>query len=103
MTKTKKILIILAVILGLTLIGFGIYYFFFKTSTQTQIPTTETENPIGELTPNAKERLIPITEEAVLGAGLNTTDKEAGVSKIVYAAWDGSIKQIDLNGGNKNK
>ncbi|MDP3800197.1 MAG: hypothetical protein Q8Q90_02120 [bacterium] len=103
MTRSKKILIILAVILGLTLIGFGIYYFFFKKTVETSPVTTNEELLGGELTPNAKERLIPITDEAVLGAGLNTTDKEAGVSKIVYAAWDGSINQISLNGGGKNK
>ena len=100
--KTKKI-IILAVVLGLTLIGFGIYYFFFKKTTQTQPIIGETETILGELTPNAKERLIPITEEAVLGAGLSVIDKEAGVNKIVYAAWDGSINQIGLSGDNKNK
>ncbi|MEK7629256.1 MAG: hypothetical protein AAB394_01895 [Patescibacteria group bacterium] len=101
--KTKKILIILAIILSLTLIGFGIYYFFFKKTTQTQPIVGETETILKELTPNAKERLIPITEEAVLGAGLSVIDKEAGVNKIVYAAWDGSINQIGLSGDNKNK
>ena len=38
-----------------------------------------------------------------MGAGLSVIDKEAGVNKIVYAAWDGSINQIGLSGDNKNK
>src|SRR3989344_9686141 len=103
MTKYKKLLIILSIILGLTLIGFGIYFFFFKKVSVTPPVGTETETTDSELTPNAKERLIPITDEAVLGAGLNFIDKEAGVNKIVYAAWNGSINQIDLNGTSKNK
>ena len=103
MTKYKNLLIILSIILGLTLIGLGIYYFFFKKTSETS-PSTTSEELLGvELTPNAKERLIPITDEAVLGAGLNTTNKEAGVSKIIYAAWDGSINQIGLGGDNKDK
>ncbi|MDP3764724.1 MAG: hypothetical protein Q8Q95_03845 [bacterium] len=101
--KGKKLLIILSVILGLTLISLGIYYFFFKKTVEAPATVTDEELLGGEVTPSAKERLIPITEEAVLGAGLNIIDQEAGVSKIVYAAWDGSINQIDLNGAGKNK
>lgn len=103
--KSKKILIILAVILGITLIGLLVYYFFFKKTTPPAVPIIETPSLGGENAPQAKERLVPITDETVLAAGLfgsAGTTTESG-PKIIYAAWDGSINQIDFNGQNKNK
>lgn len=98
MTKTKKILIITSVILGIVLIGLLVYYFFFKSKpTSTQPGSGEKIALPIELTPTQKEKLIAITTEAVLGASANDENK------IIYVAWDGTINKIDFSGESKEK
>lgn len=92
--KTKKILIIVSAALVLILIGLIIYVIFFKKETSVTPPAGTEEFPLIEegAGPEAKERLIALTQESVLGAVLT---KE---NKIFYVAWDGSIKQIAADG-----
>lgn len=102
MSKSKKILTILAVILGLLFMGLLVYFFFFK---KIALPPTALPEDLlgGEVTaPAEKERLIALTQETVLGAAV-VNDTEASEQKITYVAWDGVINQIDFSGGNKNK
>lgn len=92
--KTKKILKIAGIVLVVIFIGLLVYYFFFKKPAAVQPPTDTTTPPIAEEGAPAKtSRLIAITDEAVLGAGL------AGENKINYVAWDGSINNINFDGG----
>ncbi len=97
--KTKKILIIVSVILALVFVGLAIYYFFFKEKPTIVPPGAGGEVPIftGEVTPQAERKLIALTTEAVLGA--NGGDD----NKIVYVAWDGAINKIDFKGQAKEK
>ena len=103
MLKHKKILIILAAVLTLTLVGLAVYYIFFKKTGGPSLPREEISPLTEELAPEAKERLIPITEEAVLAASLVGSNTATGTEKIIYAAWDGSVNQINYNGQDKNK
>ncbi|MEK9174779.1 MAG: hypothetical protein AAB725_02305 [Patescibacteria group bacterium] len=103
MLKHKKILIILAAVLTLTLAGLAVYYIFFKKTEGPSLPREEISSLTEELAPEAKERLIPITEEAVLAASLVGSNTATGTEKIIYAAWDGSVNQINYNGQDKNK
>lgn len=103
MSKSKKILIILAVILGLLFIGLLVYYFFFK---KIALPPTTSppEDALGGevVAPAEKQRLVALTQETVLGAAV-ASDAESASQKITYVAWDGAINQIDFNGGSKEK
>lgn len=103
MSKTKKILIALAVMLGLVFMGLLVYYFFFKKITLLP-PTSPPEDLLGGgvAAPAEKERLVALTQETVLGAAV-VNDTESTDQKITYVAWDGVINQIDFSGGNKNK
>lgn len=95
--RIKKILKIITVILVIVLIGLVIYSLFFKKDRPITPSTPEEEVFFGEeFTPQAKERLVAITEEAVLGAGLST-------DKITYVSWDGTVNKIDFNGGSQEK
>ena len=95
--RIKKILIITAVILVVIFLVLIIYNLFFKKPATISPPTTTEIPPITEIAPETKERLIALTEESVLGAGLNPD------GKINYVAWDGAINQIDSDGQNKTK
>ncbi|MBI4119103.1 MAG: hypothetical protein HY452_02475 [Parcubacteria group bacterium] len=103
MSKSKKILIILAIILGLIFMGLLVYYFFFK-KIALPPPGAPPEDILGEevVAPAEKERLVALTQETVLGAAI-TNSAEPSDQKITYVAWDGVINQIDFNGENKNK
>ncbi|MFY9493024.1 MAG: hypothetical protein WAP55_00855 [Minisyncoccia bacterium] len=102
MSKSKKILIVLAAILSIVFIGLLVYYFFFKKIALP--PAAPPEDLLGGevVAPAEKERLVAITQETVLGAAV-VSDAESTEQKITYVAWDGVINQIDFNGGNKNK
>ena len=102
MSKSKKILIALAVILGLVFMGLLVYYFFFKKIALP--PASPPEDLLGGevVAPAEKERLVAITQETVLGAAV-VSDAESTEQKITYVAWDGVISQIDFSGENKNK
>lgn len=98
--KTKKILIILGIILTLTFIAVLIYYFFFKEAPITTTPPGSDiiyggENVISE---QDRQRLISITEESILGASIGAEN-----GKIVYLALDGSMNKINSDGTEKIK
>ncbi|MEK7078415.1 MAG: hypothetical protein AAB911_02495 [Patescibacteria group bacterium] len=95
--RIKKILIITAVILVIVFVILVIYNLFFKKRPVTPPPSPGEIPEISELVPETKERLIALTEESVLGAGLNPD------GKINYVAWDGAINQIDQDGQSKTK
>ncbi|MEK7209469.1 MAG: hypothetical protein AAB670_00930 [Patescibacteria group bacterium] len=96
--RTKKILKIITIILVVVFVGLLIYNLFFKKKTPV-IPTAPGEEVIisDEFAPEVKDRLIALTEEAVLGAGLK------GDSSIIYVAWDGQINTIDFDGDKNQK
>ncbi|MBI2052302.1 MAG: hypothetical protein HYT38_01310 [Candidatus Sungbacteria bacterium] len=104
MSKSKKILIILAVILGLIFMGMLVYYFFFKKMALPP-PGAPPEDILGGevVAPAQKERLVALTQETVLGAAVTNFTEPTSDLKVTYVAWDGVINQIDFNGGNKNK
>ncbi|MBI2454071.1 MAG: hypothetical protein HYV54_00645 [Parcubacteria group bacterium] len=96
--RTKKILKITTVVLVVIFTGLLIYNLFFKKKPPTPPVITDEEVIISdEFGPETKERLIPLTEEAVLGAGLKNN------TGLIYVAWDGQIKTIDFNGGSREK
>lgn len=104
--RTKKILKITAVVLGVVFIGLAIYYLFFKKGASA--PTTAVnENILGQetISPETKNRLVPITDESVLSAAIGgeTGTTTSATNIINYVAWDGTINQIDFSGGSKNK
>lgn len=79
------------------LVGLLIYLFFARKKPPVTAPPEGEEAPsLGKLIPGAAERLIAITDEAVLGASVKS-------NSIVYIAWDGQINQIDFGGGDKTE
>lgn len=97
-TKTKKILIILGSTLTLTFVAILVYYLFFKgTPTITTPPGSEIYEGSG-LGEQGIKRLLPITQESVLGASIN---EENG--KILYFSLNGEINSINFDGTEKTK
>ncbi len=96
-SRIKKILIITAVILVVIFVVLIIYNLFFKKQPLTPPSSPGEIPPITEIAPETKERLIALTEETVLGAGLSPD------GKINYLAWDGAINQIDPDGQSNTK
>ncbi len=95
--RIKKILIIIAAVLVVVFVVLIIYNLFFKKQPVTPPSSPGEIPPITEIAPETKERLVALTEETVLGAGLNT------YGKINYVAWDGAINQMDQDGQSKTK
>lgn len=97
--KTKKILKITGIALAIIFVGLLIYYIFFKKPAAEPVSPGEGIPPITEegVEPGKVSRLIAITEEAVLGANLSPENK------IIYMAWDGTVNEINYDGGEKSK
>ena len=99
MSKAKKILIIISVMLTITFVAVLVYYLFFKKPPTAVTPSEpgfiDIETGISE---QERQRLIAVTEESILGAAV---DSENG--KVVYLALDGSINKINSDGTEKTR
>lgn len=98
-SRTKKILIIVSVVLVIIFIGLLIYNWLFKPAVPAITPPGNAEIPLA-VPGNADQtvqRLVALTQEAVLGVALTQN------SQITYVAWDGTINQLGFDGGAPTK
>ena len=99
MSLPKKIFIISTSLLALVLIFWGVYYLAFReTAPKTVTKKEDSKKSIEEEQPKEiKSDILPITDEAVLGA----TISERGTNIKYYSKATGKTYQIDFDGQKK--